>query len=65
MKPWYLSKTIWINLLTLLAGLLGYLLGHDVVQDYPTMISILVAVQGAINILLRIVTSQSIGKSDA
>jgi len=65
MKQWYLSKTIWVNLLTLLVGLFGYLLGQEVVQDYPTMVSVLVALQGAVNIILRLVTSKPIGGSDA
>lgn len=56
MKPWYLSKTIWLNAITLLVGVLGYLIGHETVQDYPALVSVFVAVQGGLNVLLRFVT---------
>jgi len=59
-KKWYLSKTLWVNLLTLLAGLLGYLLGQDLVQEYPALVSVFVAIQGFVNIILRLVTSKAI-----
>jgi len=60
MKRWYLSKTIWVNLLTLLVGMLGYLIGHDIVQDYPAIVSVFVAIQGFVNVILRVLTSKSV-----
>lgn len=60
MKKWYLSKTIWANLLTLLVGVLGYLIGNEVVQEYPSIISVFVALQGFMNIILRLVTTKEI-----
>jgi len=60
MKKWYLSKTIWANLLTLSVGLLGYLIGHDIVQEYPSIVSIFVAAQGFLNIVLRLITKEAV-----
>jgi len=59
-KTWYASKTLWVNLVALIVGVLGYLLGQDVVQEYPAIVAAFVAVQGALNVILRMVTSQSI-----
>ena len=59
-KKWYQSKTVWVNALTLLAGLLGYAVGHEVIADNASLIAMLVAVQGAVNVALRFVTTQSI-----
>lgn len=54
------SKTFWVNLLVLAAGTVGFVAGHEVIADYPQVVSILVAVQGAVNIALRLITSTPI-----
>lgn len=54
------SKTVWLNLLILAAGVVGFVAGHEVIMDYPQAVAILAAVQGALNIVLRLVTSQPI-----
>jgi hypothetical protein len=59
-KPAIASKTMWINTATLVVGVLGYLMGQELIQDNATLVSILVAVQGAINIGLRFVTTKAI-----
>jgi hypothetical protein len=51
---------MWINTATLVVGVLGYLMGQELIQDNATLVSILVAVQGAINIGLRFVTTKAI-----
>ncbi len=61
-KKWYLSKMVWVNLLTLGVGVIGYLAGHDVIQEYPAILAGLVAVQGAVNVALRFFTWQPLGK---
>lgn len=62
MKKWYLSKMVWVNALTLLVGVVGYLAGSDIIAQYPAVLAALVAVQGAVNVALRFVTWQPILK---
>ena len=59
-KPLFKSRTIWVNMLTLAAGLAAYLAGSDVVADYPQVVSIAVAMQGLVNIVLRFLTTKAI-----
>lgn len=59
-KPLMKSKTFWVNALILAAGVAGYVAGHDVIADYPQVVSILAAVQGGVNIVLRLITSEPI-----
>ena len=60
-KKWYQSKTLWVNILTLLAGGLGYFAGHDLIQDHASVMALLVAIQGGVNVALRFVTVKPIG----
>ena len=62
MKKWYLSKMVWVNALTLIVGIVGYLAGSDIIAQYPAILAALVAVQGAVNVALRFVTWQPILK---
>ncbi len=62
MKKWYLSKIVWVNALTLVVGVVGYLTGSDVIAQYPAILAALVAVQGAVNVALRFVTWQPLIK---
>lgn len=61
MKKWYQSKTFWVNAVTLLAGVIGYVAGHDVIKDNANAVALLVAVQGAVNVVLRFLTIKPIG----
>lgn len=54
------SKTVWFNILTLAAGVAGYIAGHEVMQNYEQVVPVFVAVQGAVNIVLRFLTSRPI-----
>lgn len=54
------SKTVWVNMLLLAAGVVGFVAGHDVIAEYPQVVAILAAVQGGLNIVLRLVTTQPI-----
>lgn len=58
MKPWYYSKTMWVNILTVVAALLAYLAGPDFpVPLTDEVLKGAVAVLGVINVVLRLVTS--------
>lgn len=54
------SRTVWLNLLILAAGVVGFVAGHEVIAEYPQVVAILAAVQGGLNIILRLVTTQPI-----
>jgi hypothetical protein len=60
MKSPLKSKTVWFNLIALAAGLVGYAAGSEYLADYQSVLPILVAVQGGLNIVLRFITSEPI-----
>lgn len=55
-KPWYASKTIWINILAVLAGVMASIQG---LVEIGAPITIL----GIVDIILRVVTKQPLGKT--
>ena len=55
-KPWYTSKTIWVNLLSVIGLLVQTQTGF--VIDAEAQLGII----AVINLLLRIVTGQPLGK---
>jgi len=60
MKNWLSSKTIWVNLgVTLLGGIVTLL---QTAPLDPQTIGIAVSVLGAINVYLRSITTQPIGR---
>ena len=59
-KKWWQSRTMWVNLLTLSAGVVGYVAGQDWIKDQASLVAVLVAVQGGLNVLLRLVTFKAI-----
>lgn len=56
-KKWWESKTIWTNVLTLLAIIVGQLLGWEELSDYAPS---LIMISNLINILLRVITTMPI-----
>jgi uncharacterized membrane protein len=54
------SKTIWVNVLTVLGGTLGYLAGHEVIIEHPDATAILVMAVGFVNVVLRYLTTESV-----
>lgn len=55
-KSWLKSKTVWVNLVAITVGVLGYLAGHELIADNASLVAMLVAVQGGVNVLLRFLT---------
>ena len=61
MKPFWKSKMVWINGLTLLAGVIGYVAGQEVISNNVELVAMLVALQGGVNVVLRFFTWRQIG----
>lgn len=51
------SKTIIVNVLTVIVGTLGFLGGHEVIAQNPEVVAVLAAVAGGVNVVLRLITS--------
>jgi hypothetical protein len=60
MKRWWKSKTVWLNVVAVLAGVVGYVAGHEVIQDNTMIIAALVAMQGGLNVVLRFISGTPI-----
>ena len=54
------SKTIWLNALIIASGVATYLQGHELIVEYPAVVSILAVVAGGIGVALRFLTSKPI-----
>ena len=57
MKRWYKSKTLWINVLSLVAMILATVVAWPEMQDMAPQIAYALAI---VNVLLRFVTSESV-----
>jgi hypothetical protein len=56
-KQWWESKTIWVNILTLLAMVISQIMGWEDMKSYaPTLL----IVSNAINLVLRFVSTAPI-----
>lgn len=60
MKPFWKSKTIWVNGLVLGVSVTGFLSTNDIVQQNPTAVAFLVVAQSLANLVLRYVTDKPI-----
>lgn len=58
MKPWYESKTIWVNVLTVLVVLITSMMSWPDMQQYGAQLTTMLAV---VNVMLRLITSKGIG----
>ena len=59
-KSIFASRTFYVNAATLCVGILGYLVGQEMIQDNAAVLAGLVAAQGLVNIVLRLVTTKPI-----
>ena len=58
MKPWYESKTIWVNALTVIIVLVTSMMSWPDMQQYGAQLTTMLAV---VNVMLRLITSEGIG----
>ena len=54
------SKTVWLNLLVIGAGVASYIAGHELVADNTALVSILGVLVGVMNVALRFVTKTEV-----
>jgi len=60
MKSIFASKTVWVNVVVLTAGIVTCIAGSDLIADYPQIVAGFVAAQSALNVVLRLITSKPI-----
>ncbi len=59
-KPFYASKTLWVNLLAVIAAVASAL-GLELGLDAATQGTIVLAIMGVVNIILRFTTKTALG----
>lgn len=64
-KPWYRSKTLWVNVLVLLAAVLHAAGGVEWVSKSPHAAEGVAAMLALVNLALRMVTGKAIEGSPA
>jgi hypothetical protein len=57
-KPFWQSRTMWLNTIALVAGVAGW--GAGTITSYPGVVCILVIIQAVGNLLLRKMTTTAI-----
>jgi len=60
-KPWYLSKTVLVNLLTAAVAVTTALAGQQIVADNPSLAASLTAAIAGLNVVLRFITVLPLG----
>ena len=61
MKPWYESKTIWVNVLTVVIVLVTSMMSWPDMQQYGAQLTTMLAV---VNVILRLITSEGISDGE-
>jgi len=59
-KPWYQSRTLWLAVLTFVAGLVGFLQADEFVAEYPQVVAGLGIALAVVQVALRFLTSRPI-----
>ena len=60
MHPAMKSRTLAISIMTMVAGVCGYLSGDEWIKTNPQAVSVLTVMLGAVNFALRVVTDRAI-----
>lgn len=59
-KAAFFSKLNWLGLLTLISGLVEFLLSDTFVAQYPQVVAILTSISGALVIVFRFFTNRPV-----
>ena len=59
-KSIFKSRTVWINVLTVSVATAGFLSGHELIAQYPQVVAGIGVAIGAMNIILRLITTEPI-----
>ena len=59
-KPWYQSRTVWVNVLTALVAMLGALSGSEWIAAHPEWVSVIALVVSLLNVALRFATTEGV-----
>jgi hypothetical protein len=54
------SKTLWVNVIMIVAGALGGIAGTEVIQQNPQIAGYFVSIMGVVNVILRLMTKEPI-----
>lgn len=60
MKKFYESKTVWLGFMTSALSILTFLKGEAWIIEYPSAVSVIGVLVGALTIILRYVTKEPI-----
>ena len=60
MKPWYKSKTVWVNILTLLVAIITSIQSHEWISNYPNLLAAFTMILAIVNVFLRWLVDQPI-----
>jgi len=59
-KSIFKSKTIWVNVLTLVAGGIAFFQDHDIVVNNPDTVALMAGVLALVNVGLRFLTDTGV-----
>lgn len=60
MKNFLKSRTIWVNVLTVAAGVLTYFQDHSLIAENPDIVAVLGGVLALVNVGLRFLTDTGV-----
>lgn len=60
MKPWYLSKTIWANIIGIVIAILAVFTQSELLKDKPEIIAYILLASNVLNVILRALTDQAV-----
>lgn len=63
-KPWYKSKTVWVNGASFVAATIAAWTNEPIVQQNPQIALKLTGILAALNLVMRFVTDKPIGKEE-